>query len=500
MEHFDLVVVGAGWYGLAAAKTQLEVHPDIKMVILTDTATLGGTWSKDRLYLGLKTNNLLGALEFSDFPLTTERYGVKPGEYIPGDVVYRYLKDYAIHFDVYDKIRCGQRVLSAEHVDDGGWTLTVGAEVNGKSSGTSTILASKLLVATGMTSGEFIPILPGSEKFTAPFFHFKQLPRMQDTFETAKSVCVFGGAKSAYDVAYAYASKGIHVDWIIRKSGHGPGWMSHSYVTPLKLWVERLVVVRFLTFMSPCIWGDKDGFGTVRNWLSNTTVGKFIVKRFWRQLQADILTSINYDAHPETAKLKPWSTVMYVGSMLSILNHDTDILELVRNGTISVHIGDIKDMAGNKLSLSNGEVVTTDAFISAAGWKYTPSIKFLPEGIDVGLPRPLASSEPDSYTIKADKEIFSKFPLLQQAKTHALRRVESLDGTLDGQLEPYKLYRFMIPPALARSRDIAFLGALTSISTPLLAQTQALVSTPRPEVLIPIRKLHSLLPISGDNH
>src|SRR4051812_44520507 len=115
-----------GWFGLAAAKTQLEVHPDVKMVILTDNATIGGTWAKDRLYPGLKTNNLYGALEFSDFPMTPETYGVKPGEYIPGAIVYKYLTDYATHFNIYDKVRCETRVLSAKHVDAGGWTLTVG--------------------------------------------------------------------------------------------------------------------------------------------------------------------------------------------------------------------------------------------------------------------------------------------------------------------------------------------------------------------------------------
>jgi len=464
-----------GWFGLAAAKTQLEVHPDVKMVILTDNATIGGTWAKDRLYPGLKTNNLYGALEFSDFPMTPETYGVKPGEYIPGAIVYKYLTDYATHFNIYDKVRCETRVLSAKHVDAGGWTLTVGTEVKGKSPETSTIFASKLIVATGHTAEEFIPILPGREKFSVPFFHMKQLPKMQDTFNTAKSVCVLGGAKSAYDAAYTYASRGIHVHWVIRESGHGPSWMANSYVTPFKLWVERLTKVRFLTFMTPCIWGDNDGFASVRNWFSKNIIGKFIASRFWRVLQADIATDVKWDAHPETAKLKPWSDVKYTGTMLSILNYDTDIFELVRNGTISVHIGDIKDMAGNKLSLSNGEVITTDALIAATGWKHTSSIKLLPGDIDAGLPEPIGSSEPHSFITKADNEIFSKFPMLSQPpEPRAMGIVKSTEGSLDGQREPYKLYRFMIPPVFASSRDIAFMGALTSVSVPDIAQTQAL--------------------------
>ncbi|PQE33598.1 flavin-binding monooxygenase protein [Rutstroemia sp. NJR-2017a WRK4] len=486
MEHFDVVVVGAGWYGLAAAKTQLEVHPDVKMVILTDNTTIGGTWAKDRLYPGLKTNNLYGALEFSDFPMWTEVYRVQPREYIPGTTVYKYLTDYAKHFNIYDKVRYETRVLSAKHVDAGGWILTVSKEVQGNGSEASTIFASKLIVATGHTAEEFVPNLPGREKFSAPFFHMKYLPKMQDTFKTAKSVCVFGGAKSAYDAAYTYASRGIHVDWVIRESGHGPGWMSNSFVSPFKLWVERLTKVRFLTFMSPCIWGDNDGFGTIRNWFCKSTIGKFISSRFWRILQADIVTDVNWDAHPETAKLRPWSDVKYTGTMLSILNYETDILELVRDGTISVHIGDIKNMAGNKLSLSNGEVITTDVFIAATGWRHTSSIKLLPGDADTELPEPIGSSEPSSYTTKADNEIFSKFPVLSQRPEPRVLGIVKPEGKSNEQRDPYRLYRFMIPPVFANSRDIAYVGALTSVSVPDIAQTQALWVTAFFDHKIPI--------------
>ena len=55
-------------------KTYLEASPDAKMVIFDGAASIGGTWAKERLYPGLKTNNLLGKYEFSDFPMTPERF------------------------------------------------------------------------------------------------------------------------------------------------------------------------------------------------------------------------------------------------------------------------------------------------------------------------------------------------------------------------------------------------------------------------------------------
>ncbi|KAF7909499.1 uncharacterized protein EAF01_003217 [Botrytis porri] len=482
----DLVVVGAGWFGLAGAKTYLQVHPNANVVVLADNTTIGGVWANDRLYPGLKTNNMLGALEYSEFPLTTEKYGVKPGEYIPGSVVHQYLEDFAKEYNVYDKIRFESKAISAEHQDQGGWIVTIGSSTVPATFEEYKISTSKLIVATGLTSLPFIPPLPGIESFTPPVFHTKEFPNHLDTFETAKSVCVFGGAKSAFDMAYAYASKGIHVDWIIRESGHGPGWMSESYATPLKIWIEKMVNTRILTWFSPCIYGDYDGYGTVRSWLHGTAAGRWFVNKYWANSENEIKTVNGYDKHPETAKLKPWSNSFYVGAMLSILNHDTDIFELVRKGAISVHIGDIVNLSANTVSLSNGEKIQTDAFACATGWKHTTPLEFLPRGIDLGLPHTPGSEEPTDLIERADKEILSKFPKLKEEPL-AVKRVKPMEGAPDGRLEPYRLFRFMVPPKFVKSRDIIFLGCMTSVSTGFLAQFQALWATAffNNKVLIP---------------
>ncbi|OCL02531.1 hypothetical protein AOQ84DRAFT_268633, partial [Glonium stellatum] len=91
MESFDLVVVGAGWYGLAAAKTYVELHPTEDVVVLESASTVGGVWAQHRLYPGLRSNNMLGTYEYPDFPMDSATFGVQPGEHIPGPVVHQYL-------------------------------------------------------------------------------------------------------------------------------------------------------------------------------------------------------------------------------------------------------------------------------------------------------------------------------------------------------------------------------------------------------------------------
>lgn len=160
---------------------------------------------------------MLGTFQFSDFPMDRTAYGVKAGQHIPGKVVHRYLTDYAQHFDVFSRIRFGTKVASAEHQGNGGWILSI----EGKK---ENISAAKLIVATGLTSDPAQPVFDGMEHFKAPLFHPRDFLKNADVLENADRVCVLGGAKSAWDVVYAFASSGVKVDWVIRKSGHGPIW------------------------------------------------------------------------------------------------------------------------------------------------------------------------------------------------------------------------------------------------------------------------------------
>jgi cation diffusion facilitator CzcD-associated flavoprotein CzcO len=190
------------------AKTYLEAHPSSRILILDSAPSAGGTWASNRLYPGLKSNNMLGTYEFSDFPMDPKLFDVKPGEHIPGAVMHEYFTRYAERFGLMQRTRFGARVESAEHRNGGGWVIRIatGEEVRTK----------RLVVATGMTSEAFLPEFEGSEVFEAPLFHCRHFLDYETTLETAETVVVFGGTKSAWDTVYAYAAKGVKVDWVIR--------------------------------------------------------------------------------------------------------------------------------------------------------------------------------------------------------------------------------------------------------------------------------------------
>lgn len=212
-----MVVIGAGWFGLAAAKTYIELHPKESVVVLEAESSCGGTWSENRLYAGLKSNNLHGSYEYPDFPMVPENYGITHDDHIPGQVLHRYLTDFAKKFGVFSRTRFNTRVETLEPTSDGGWTIVT--ESSGKK---ETIRTKKVIVATGLTSQPNFPVYPGAETFNAPYFHAKEFCRQGETIKTSKRAVVVGGAKSAMDVAFAYADKGVEVDMVIRPSGNGP--------------------------------------------------------------------------------------------------------------------------------------------------------------------------------------------------------------------------------------------------------------------------------------
>ncbi|KIW60094.1 hypothetical protein PV05_00338 [Exophiala xenobiotica] len=464
MDSFDLIVIGTGWYGLAAAKTYIELHPSEHVAILEANSSMGGVWAEDRLYPGLKSNNMLGTYEYPDFPMDEATYGVKPGQHIPGTVLHRYLNDYAKEFGVYERTRFNTKVDSAQSTENGGWLLKTSSSEN------RTFETKKLIVATGLTSQPYIPQVPGMPDFKGSLFHVRDFAKKAATLKEAKNAVVVGGAKSAWDVAYAYAEAGVQVDMVIRKSGHGPVWMAPPYVTPLKKWLEKLVHTRFLTWLSPCIWGDEDGYSSIRHFLHGTFAGRAIVSTFWKILGSDVVALNKYDSHPELKKLKPWDPAFYVGSSLSIHNYPTSFFDLVREGKVRVHIDEITGFGANSISLASGETLKADVAVMATGWKKEPSLDFLGgTETEVGLHH--SPSDLEDLTKEADSEILKQFPSL---KTQPERKRELEDAIAERMNQPLRMYRFMVPPAMVSKRNLAFAGMLSCITTSVVATVQAI--------------------------
>lgn len=206
------------------------------------------------------------------------------------------------------------------------------------------------------------------------------------------------------------------------------------------------------------------------------------------------MTLMKFDDHPDTAKLKPKTLPMFTGDSFSILNYDTDFMELVKSDKVQIHVADFDHLSPGKVHLSDGTVFPSDAMLASTGWKHAPPMKFLPEGIEKELGLPHQPSEKASWEDlanqqdlldKADLEIFERFPRLKDqpvwnkdyVPVTDLAGVDSNDAiTPSKPTTPYMLHRFIVPPSerFMRTRDFAVVGMSGNFSNTISAHIQGL--------------------------
>jgi len=239
----------------------------------------------------------------------------------------------------------------------------------------------------------------------------------------------------------------------------------------------------------------------MRNFFHGSAVGRSVVDGFWKTLGGDVMSLMAFDAHPETAKLKPWTDAMFTGPSFSILNYETDFFQLVKDGKIKIYISEIDHLSPGTVHLVDGTSFASDVFLANTGWKHAPPMKFLPEGIDreLGLPHTpgggngsgsdssLASQQ--DLVDRADEEILKRFPRLKRQPVWNKNYVPltatkgvSAPGADAAQAPgrppttPFMLHRFMAPASarLLRARDVAFVGMVSNFSNIITAHLQGL--------------------------
>ncbi|KAK2024333.1 hypothetical protein LX32DRAFT_522062, partial [Colletotrichum zoysiae] len=88
-----------GWYGLAAARTYLKLQPTVKLLITDSASTVGGVWSKARLYPNLEAQVKLGLFNYTDKPMRPHR-GDPHDPRVTGEMIHSYLQEHAEDHDL----------------------------------------------------------------------------------------------------------------------------------------------------------------------------------------------------------------------------------------------------------------------------------------------------------------------------------------------------------------------------------------------------------------
>ncbi|KAJ5585770.1 FAD/NAD(P)-binding domain-containing protein [Penicillium hetheringtonii] len=428
----EVIVVGTGVGGLAASKTYLELSPQTELVLLEKRPTLGGVWSEENCYEGLKTNNLGGTYEFTDFPM-----GRKARPRLELDHSnYQLRANYHLYVRKVDYVH--RAVFTPNPVQ-----------------------------------------IQGVENFERPVINHSQLREQgaqiaQDP--NVKNVIVVGASKTGYDVVHLMASNGKKVNWIIRESGGGGVWMSSPWAkfAGVKTKLELLVTMRFFTWFSPCIFGDFDGFSWIRKALHQTRLGRYFVDRFWEGIRLDVIDQNAYRKEECLAHLEPLESLFW-SARVGILNYPSDIHNYLRSGQVQIIRKDIDHLSeSGSVTLADGTNLKTDALVAITGWKLAPSVKYKPDGLDGSLGIPSSNLNADDVALwkaldsQADKEILDRFPYLRNPPGRVIPYKQDVS--------PFRLYRGIAPPSLASTGDnsIAYVKMVHSTSNIIIAECQAL--------------------------
>lgn len=427
---------------------------------------------------------------FANMPIKSPNKDDTYFDFFAARHVTQYLSDY-----IDQQIYCGrslrQRVLLNSRVVKVGFSAETGQWLVACEGEPRPLLASKLLVAAGLTSRPNMPGLPGHEAFRGTVIHnldFGKSSMRKDA--ELKHIAVLGGAKSAADLAYSVAKAGKLVSWIIRQSGSGPAHFAPAEgIGPYRN-SNELLYTRLTASLSPSIWNPQ-------NWLSGllhgTRLGRKVVGLLWHKFDAQRKAGFSgqqgvdgsdkgYSSlEPDTpyvcnqenrADLLMLRHSMFWQNDSTGINQRPDFWETIAKN-VQVYRQDIVQLKENSITLQEDEVEDVDAIICATGWRPSYETFFDKSSArDLGLPTPVRTHSLDTdkpHWQRADEaaetEINRLFPRLMHPPPHHHK---------PPSLSPFRLYRNMIPTNTQKYPGIVFLGHIAVGNNFRAADVQAL--------------------------
>src|ERR1700753_1780489 len=119
LEHFDVIIVGAGLSGIGAGYHLQTLSPNKSYAILEGRDAIGGTWDLFR-YPGIRSDSDMYTLGYSFRPWK------ESAALAAGPSILRYIKETASEADIERHIRFRHRVTAASwSSDDACWTVQV---------------------------------------------------------------------------------------------------------------------------------------------------------------------------------------------------------------------------------------------------------------------------------------------------------------------------------------------------------------------------------------
>lgn len=343
VEHFDVVVVGAGISGIGAGYHLQTKCPDRSFVILEGRDDIGGTWDLFR-YPGVRSDSDMHTLGYSFKPWTATK------SIAGGPAILEYLRETVAENCIDKHIRFGQLVTRAEWSSaDSRWTVHSHHRHSGQE---VTITCGYLFMCSGYYSykGGYEPDFPGRERFTGPVVHPQKWPA--DLDYSGKRVIVIGSGATAMTLVPAMAADAGHVTILQR---------SPTYV------VSRPDVDRVANFLRRIL---PEGLAYRLTRWKNITRQQTVYKKTRTDPEAVrqfLLGMVRQELGPDYDVEKHFTPTYNPWDQRLCLVPNSDLFKAITSGKASVVTDQISTFTETGIKLESGEHLDADLVVMATG-------------------------------------------------------------------------------------------------------------------------------------
>ena len=345
VEHFDVLIIGAGLSGIGAACHLVMRCPGKSFALLEARGTIGGTWDLFR-YPGIRSDSDMYTLGYSFHPWTDAK------AIADGPSILRYVRETAEAYGVDSKIRFNHRVTRiAWSTENAEWSVEAeqGAERT-----PVRFTCGFLYTCSGYYdyAGGYTPEFPGVADYRGRLVHPQEWP---DDLEYAdKQVVVIGSGATAVTLVPAMAKDAAHVTMLQRSPTYivsrpaedaFANLLRRKLPSKLAYWVTRWRNVLLTMFFYNLARRKPD--------------------KFKRGVLAGVRAELgpDYDVATHfTPSYNPWDQRL-------CLVPDSDLFRALRSGNASVVTDTIDRFTQNGLKLSSGRELEAEVVITATGLK-----------------------------------------------------------------------------------------------------------------------------------
>ena len=343
IEHFDVIIVGAGVSGIGAACHLRRQCPERTFTILEGREAIGGTWDLFR-YPGIR----------SDSDMHTFGYNFKPWRnaksIADGPSILAYVHEAATEHAIGPHIQFRQRVTAAAWSSaDAHWTVEV---QDADSSGKRRLSCGFLFVCAGYYSYDrpHRPEFSGIEQFQGPVIHPQLWPDELDY--SGKRIAVIGSGATAMTLVPAMAERAAKVTMIQR---------SPTYVVSRP---DRDAIANGLRKLLP----ERLAYAITR-W-KNVLMQHYIYHRTRvapEAIKAKLLAQVRKHLGPDYDVDTHFTPSYYPWDERLCLIPNADLFKALNSGQAEVVTDGIAGITANGVQLESGQHIDADILITATG-------------------------------------------------------------------------------------------------------------------------------------